>query len=269
MGSKPSIQEQLEKWRIDKDGMIEMVDTIMQADKASKESVGFQWHSQSTIDRRDRHLREFLSVLEVRADKLGKTFDEDFKWGEFLTRLDSLPLIYTAGPENIQDNVCFYIEYSAMTMQAGSYAHVAPRFSTLVQRRQSILFYANRNCGDAVSRPKLLYTSQEALHYVSRKWNLSTEVRDKLYLTKYDMILLLEDDMWLSQAPEVAEQQHLCWLLGFVLGVRPGSIGFSKKRKDQYLQWKDIQLMRWKGNNFRVKITFRWLKGHRDEEKKR
>lgn len=87
-------------------------------------------------------------------------------------------------------------------------------------------------------------------------------------MSKYDLVALIEHDSASTVAPDVAQQQHLCWLLGYVCGVRPGSIGYSRKRTDQYLQWQDIVMTRTgpaASHNFKVQVTFRWLKGYRDE----
>lgn len=85
------------------------------------------------------------------------------------------------------------------------------------------------------------------------------------------IVKLIEHDMYVTIAPDVAQQHHLAWLLGFVCGVRPGTIGFARNRKDQFLQWKDITITR-SGNpsamNFQVKVRFRWLKGYREEQRK-
>lgn len=77
--------------------------------------------------------------------------------------------------------------------------------------------------------------------------------------------------MYTTSAADVAQQHHLAWLLGFVCGVRPGSIGTSRLRKEQFLQWKDITITRIGPStsmNFKAKVRFRWLKGYRDEVRK-
>ena len=161
-----------------------------------------------------------------------------------------------------------YLEFVAATIAPRSYTAVAARFTTLVQRRQSLIFWMNRKSSTDMHRGRLFHASQEALRHASRRVGLTADVLPKHFLTKYDLIMLIEHDMWLSQSPAVAEQQHLCWLLGFICGVRPGTIGVSGKRKNEYLQWKDIKITRWQGSNFRVRIIFRYLKGYREDERK-
>lgn len=168
----------------------------------------------------------------------------------------------------MEENIRFYLEFAATIIEPQSYTAAAPRFGTLVQRRQSMLFWMQRNSRGEFHRGKLYHASQEALRHAARSVGLLGTARDRLYLTKYDLVMLMEYDMSVSQSPQVAEQHHLCWLFGFVLGVRPGTIGFTRKRLDEYLQWKDVKIMRWKTTNFRVRIVFRWLKGYRDDERK-
>jgi len=111
---------------------------------------------------------------------------------------------------------------------------------------------------------------QEAMKYVYRELKIQPEVQTKHYLSKYDLAALIEYDTTFTISRAVSEQHQLCWLLGFVCGVRPGSIGTSRHRKDQFLQVQDIQIKRSGGPyNFQATITFRWLKGYRDENRKR
>ena len=63
----------------------------------------------------------------------------------------------------------------------------------------------------------------------------------------------------------VAEQQHAAWLLGYLCGVRPGSITVGSSREEsQTLTWGDIDIQRqltadgiWEGQ-FLAKITFKY-----------
>ena len=64
----------------------------------------------------------------------------------------------------------------------------------------------------------------------------------------------------------LAENHHLAWCIGLVCGVRPGSMGPTKRHKDQFLTFKEIELTR-VGNRysgmFNTKITFLYLKRNR------
>lgn len=82
------------------------------------------------------------------------------------------------------------------------------------------------------------------------------------------MINLLEHDQYTSYNAENAQQQHVAWLLSYLCGVRPGTIGAARFYPDQCLQWKDINIKRVGKGNFSLKIMFRFLKGYRNENMK-
>lgn len=173
------------------------------------------------------------------------------------------------GAGNLEKNVRTYIELAAATSMPRAYDSATTTFHTIVQRRQSFLFWVSRKCPTDFNKSALFNATQEALRHAARKFQVVFQSAEKFYLTKYDLVMLLEYDMWIEQNSELGHQHHLCWLMGFILGVRPGTIGFARGHQDQYLQWKDFDIQRTTTNNFRVKITFRWLKGYRDERRKK
>lgn len=73
--------QQLEGWKLNPQGFVEMVEKVINAETSAKASIGFQWNAPSTIDRRDRHLKEYEGSMEVRATQMGKPFDDEYLWG--------------------------------------------------------------------------------------------------------------------------------------------------------------------------------------------
>lgn len=51
-------------------------------------------------------------------------------------------------------------------------------------------------------------------------------------------------------------------------GVRPGTIGYARNYKTQYLSWKDVKIKRTENSNFGVQVIFKYLKGYRNENLK-
>lgn len=200
------------------------------------------------------------------------------------------------GAERVEQNLRAYIAFAAAMISPRSYRSESIKFQTLVQRRQSMIYWVNLKCMD-VENKAMWNASQEALYHSFRLVNSPTEASEKLYMTKYDLgelqsalprpslpdpathdpittissppadiltVKLIEFDMYATPNPDVSQQQHLAWLLGFVCGVRPGSIAVARTRDGQFLQWKDVQIYRAGGRdsmNFQAKVTFRWLKG--------
>lgn len=127
----------------------------------------------------------------------------------------------------------------------------------------------------------------ETLQYIKSTIGFDKTQKKKNYLGLNELIQLIEYDVCNDNFPEedstnspqmmytpniaVAEQQHVAWLLGYLCGIRPGSIAVSKfKSSSETLSWKDIDIRRqltadgiWHGQ-FLVKITFRYLKRTED-----
>jgi hypothetical protein len=115
------------------------------------------------------------------------------------------------------------------------------------------------------------FAMTQAMMLAFRSFGEPTEAMEKHYLTKLDLCSLIEFDHASAISPDNAQQHHIAWLLGFLCGVRPGAIGYSNKRRGHFLQWKDIQISRIgpAGScNFKLTATFRWLKGHHDENRR-
>lgn len=140
------------------------------------------------------------------------------------------------GAENIEQNIRQYLDMAAQMVIPRQFGNESIKFRTLVQRRQSMMYWVQKKC-NGVETKDMWNASQEALHAAFRLHNVATDPVPKTYLTKYDLVKLIEHDMYNSIDSSVSQQQHLCWLLGFVCGVRPGTIGTARNHPDQFLTW--------------------------------
>lgn len=95
---------------------------------------------------------------------------------------------------------------------------------------------------------------------------------NKPFFGRSELQIMLDDDMDRPDlVMEVAEQQHLVWVLGCICGVRPSSLGHIDGAKDRYPRWKHVDIRREASENgqfdgrFTVTLLFRYLKGRNDD----
>ena len=92
MGQR-SLAQQLEGWNLNPEGFVEIVEQLQAAKTAAEASVGYQYHAQSTIDRRETHLKEYESVMAARAkmDKVEVT--DAYLWGKVSRNISRRPIL--------------------------------------------------------------------------------------------------------------------------------------------------------------------------------
>jgi len=213
----------------------ELSKNISQVTNLSEQSYGFDPAVRSTIVTRERHLALYQSLMEGCAKLNNIAIDS-------AAAFDS----YCWADDRIEANLRLYL--TCIAHEAPSYSRNGTplAYKTLQAHRDSILYWAGMKCSDNVERASLTKAANEAIQHVRRVLgqNDSVNTKPKVYLTRFDLAGLIEYDAARTQGPDVAHQQHLCWLLGLVTGVRPGSIGYAKDHHQQYLQCKDIQIRR-------------------------
>lgn len=156
------------------------------------------------------------------------------------------------------------VELRYMRPRAGS--DERPRYQSLLQCRESMLFWIQREMNDrAPPRWIIINASNETLQRIGRQLGLNRNRRIKTYFGRLELAQLLDWDTLRSPYLPLTESHHLAWCFGCVCGVRPGSIGWSKNHKDQFLSFRDITITRGSASGtFNAKIQFRFLKGNRD-----
>ncbi|KAK0301858.1 hypothetical protein LTR82_018095 [Friedmanniomyces endolithicus] len=115
-----------------------------------------------------------------------------------------------------------------------------------------------------------------------RDGSFNTAPRNRVYLGRDDCLYLIERDTIAAtdstrRTLAYASQHHLLWAFGTTCGVRQRSLVQTKHREGQYLTWRDIAISRNFADDAKpttvatsfATVTFRWLKGNRDEVQKR
>jgi hypothetical protein len=96
----------------------------------------------------------------------------------------------------------------------------------------------------APSRASLINQTNSTLQFAGRKYGVNRVAKGKVFLSRIELEILLEQDMVRSAYLPSTENHHLAWVLGCICGVRPGSIEWSYKREGQYLEWNDVVITR-------------------------
>ncbi|SMR48162.1 unnamed protein product [Zymoseptoria tritici ST99CH_1E4] len=219
-------------------------------------SYTYDYASTSTQNRRKLHLAEYIDIIKATV-KVNETNGEEHEdWEKRLW-----------GPEFVADNLRAYVLMISQVLQPRSFVSPSIQFSTLAARRQSMIYWVIQKCDQkVVSISDVWNGSNRALYMAFRSHNMAVVAPPKLYANKDDMRNLIEYITYAEANVEMAQQMVIAWLDGFICGVRPGSIGASQGRMDQYLRWEDIEIFRDTDGNFRMVITHKWLKGYRDEK---
>ncbi|EME43751.1 hypothetical protein DOTSEDRAFT_23880 [Dothistroma septosporum NZE10] len=219
-----------------------------------RESYAYDYAATSTQNRRNLHLSEYTSIVKSVAHEANEDVDdwEDRLWN----------------PQYLQDNLHSYIIFISQALQPRAFESKSIRFNTLVQRRQSMMYWVMQHSDANFSIKNLWQGSNRALHMAFRDFNSTTAPVPKLYASKQDICNLIEFVTYADGNVAMSQQMVIAWLLGFVCGVRPGTIAEAKLRSGQYLRWEDIILKRTPTGNLEAIITFKWLKGWRDERLK-
>lgn len=144
-----------------------------------------------------------------------------------------------------------------MVTYRNSSLHIHARFATLI----SLV------AGNDLPYRQFMARTNAAIMYAARKLGITNQKNPKLFFGRPELQLLLDHDLAESQYPLIAQNFAISWILGCVCGVRPGAIGFTNLRPDDYMRWKHIKFTRQPGANmrFQVQITFPYMKGFQDD----
>jgi hypothetical protein len=113
-------------------------------------------------------------------------------------------------------------------------------------------------------KSRVINCTNEVLQKAAREYQVNRAAKVKPYLGRLELPQLIDMDSLATANIAVAENHHLAWCVACICGVRPGSMGWAKERKGQYLRWKDIKITRSIEGKFDCQIFFGFLKGNRD-----
>ncbi|KIV91937.1 hypothetical protein PV10_06424 [Exophiala mesophila] len=220
---------------------------------------GFRSSSASLQSRQDRHLKRFVKVMRIKnfRDTLyGALSDDDVIARE----------VTDATKEDVIKNLRLYLRAEVRLMKPRGTVDQRPRYQSLLQCRESMLFWILRQMGErAPYRWQLINASNETLQRIGRELGLNRQRSVKSYFGRLELAQLIDFDTLQSPYLPVTESHHLAWCLGCVCGIRPGSIGWSRHHKDQFLSFGDVEILRGRDpGEFHARINFRFLKGNRD-----
>ncbi|KAI9800898.1 MAG: hypothetical protein M1833_003035 [Piccolia ochrophora] len=222
------------------------------------EAIGFRWEAPKTMKRHDFHLSLYHQYVKYKLNLAGD--------------LDADALNLHAFPEDHSRLIILVRGFLSVTcrfLRPRSVSQARPRFRTMIQYRESLLWWIKRVYGmrdTAIPFPgKMMNATNETLQAAGRKYGLATAASDKPYLGLLELTQLIEYDSLTTPCMPLAECHHLGWSIGRICGVRPGSMGEDRTRRGHFLSWRDIQITRTdvKGA-FNVDMVFRHLKGHND-----
>ncbi|EON64493.1 hypothetical protein W97_03725 [Coniosporium apollinis CBS 100218] len=156
------------------------------------------------------------------------------------------------------------------TRQAEKTTDTKIRVGTKSTRGRHLWFWlATRKKANALpSRVDYSASTEKCIRLMANEHGgFNTTPYNKVYFGRAELLDLLDADMDQTPNKAVAENHHLAWLFGLVCEVRPGTLGQIHRRPDHFLRWEDITISRDVSDDrktFTVKVTFRWLKGNRD-----
>ena len=127
-----------------------------------------------------------------------------------------------------------------------------------------MVFWIHRKTN--INKTIIFKAANEILAYCAKELGVNSVPSFKPYFGRGELAHLIELDMLGTPSIVVAEQMHLVWCIGYVCGVRPGTIASAKHRPNHYLAWRDVEITRDRAYRgaFACKLTFRWLKGNRE-----
>ncbi|KAF7892570.1 uncharacterized protein EAF02_000108 [Botrytis sinoallii] len=119
-----------------------------------------------------------------------------------------------------------------------------PSMLTLIERRESLIFWANRKCHKPPPRNIMISRTDPVMLFARKKYDMNDPPSVKIYFGRSELVQLLDFDMNITTAIEVAEQHHLAWTISWVCGIRPSSIGTHPNSLNAYMKWEDFEITR-------------------------
>ncbi|KAG4444509.1 hypothetical protein IFR05_000100 [Cadophora sp. M221] len=192
---------------------------------------GFRWHAEKTQKQQDLHLHEYR------------------KWMSAYLRRKNESIPRNDGSSACNDLIIFTSDEAVMTQYINTYLVIAANqlkntdgdeasIVALISRRASILFWLERLNSTSLDHNRLHRNTKDTLLYALKSlgFEQASLGSNVLYFGKNEMIDLIDFDTASSKTPEVAEQHHLAWVISWVCGVRPSSLG------DDEFKWKDVTI---------------------------
>lgn len=119
-----------------------------------------------------------------------------------------------------------------------------PRPQTIETKFRELFTVAARKIERMPSMRWIEHRLYPVMKEAEQKYGLNEVNPPKIYLNKWDLGFMIEEELESTKFIETAENFHLSWLLGLICEVRPGSIGWSQYKDDKFLRWKDIKIYR-------------------------
>jgi hypothetical protein len=94
--------------------------------------------------------------------------------------------------------------------------------------------------------PQQKETISDAMYSAGAESRVSVAKEDKVYIGRYELAQIIEEDTFRCERLDVAESHHLAWVLAGVCGIRPQSLGTGKGKKGgkRYPTWRDVNITR-------------------------
>src|SRR6266536_5355407 len=132
----------------------------------------------------------------------------------------------------------------------------------------------NRQVGPREKKIELSARQREILNnaklVAGEKFGIdTTEREDKKFIGRYELAQLLAENTLQEPRLDVAESQHLAWVLSCICGVRPSTLGTSKGKKEgkDFPRWSDVTIKRGPmSGSFSIDIKFQLLKNENSED---
>ncbi|EME77334.1 uncharacterized protein MYCFIDRAFT_179910 [Pseudocercospora fijiensis CIRAD86] len=253
------------------DGTTELVEMTEEQQKDMEdrervmiESEDFRLESPSYQVRLDKHLWEYRAATMIYIRHLG---EED----SLVTR-DSLSsandhIFFPEDMDRLFEYCKHYFIWAVQRIRPLRKVDVSPRLATIISRRWSLRHWIKNKLGNKAPNYRTYHSkTNKSLHYAARVFGINKKAKTKAYFGRQELRFMIDADMHRTEYVDVAEQHHLAWILGCICGVRPGSLGFTSKRPDNYMRWKHVKITRSEQIKFTVELEFEYLKGYNDDD---
>jgi len=255
-----SIAEQIDRYEEQDDGSL-IFDIIADITDDEKASYGFRHHAPSTQARQDRHLVEYRKYVKLR-----KRLDPNLNDDE--TDVHAFPEKHADLLRLLREFIVFVFTHTKGRIRNSGHVERIT-YKSLGQFRGSLSFWVPRKFADRnlePPRPAVLFNSMtEQMRYVQCKYGNPNRGRRLAGLGLVELRQLVEHAMTTSRSVEIAEQFSAICCLARQTAIRPGSIGWSKGKRENYLRWKDCKFVNYGGGNWTVIISFKHLKTNKDD----
>lgn len=156
----------------------------------------------------------------------------------------------------------------------------------LYQHKQAIYWWLIRFIPDfATIAARWHLETSSYIHFLAQRESLSVQRYEKNNLTDTELCLFFKLMTSDTADMENTKQHYAAWLMVYISAVRPGSFtvcpGYAKgdlmatnslvqfkRPEDETLRWRDVKFVKFE-NGVGVRITFHYVKGHRDPYKKK